>query len=246
MATKVTLKDLLEAGAHFGHQAKRWNPKMKPYLFGVRGGVHIFDLAKTKEGLEKAAAYIRKVTAQGGLVVFVGTKRQAAEIVKEEAQKAGMPYVCERWLGGTITNWEQIKKSLDKLEEMKEKRKKEEYKEFTKKENLLIDRKIARLERFLGGLVSLKGLPEAIFVVDTKKEETAVREAKQKEIAVVALVDSNADPDLIDLIIPVNDDAIGAVKLVVETIGQAAKEGRLAWEKKGKGKGKIQEKEAEK
>ncbi len=231
---KVVLKDLLEAGAHFGHQAKRWNPKMKPYLFGVRNGVHIFDLVKTKEGLEKAAAFVKEITAKGNLIVFVGTKRQAAEIVKEEAKKAGMPYVYERWLGGTITNWEMIKKSISKLEEMKEKREKGEYKQFTKKENILIDREIIRLERFFGGLVGLKELPAAIFVVDTNKEETAVREADQKDIPVVALVDSNSDPDLIDYVIPVNDDAVGAVKLVVGVIGEAAKEGRLAWEKKGK------------
>jgi small subunit ribosomal protein S2 len=231
---KVTLKDLLEAGAHFGHQAKRWNPKMKPYLFGVRNGVHIFDLVKTKEGLGKAVAFVKETTAKGKLIVFVGTKRQAAEIVKEEAKKAGMPYVYERWLGGTITNWEMIKKSISKLEEMKEKREKGEYKQFTKKENILIDREIIRLERFFGGLVGLNELPAAIFVVDTNKEETAVREANQKGIPVVALVDSNSDPDLIDYVIPVNDDAVGAVKLVVGVIGEAAKDGRLAWEKKGK------------
>ena len=140
MAAKTTLKDLLEAGAHFGHQAKRWNPKMKPYLFGVRNGVHIFDLVKTKEGLEKAVAFVKNTAANGGLVVFVGTKRQAAEIVKEEAKKAGMPYVYERWLGGTITNWEQIKKSIDKLGEMKEKREKGEYKKFTKKNKTFYQR----------------------------------------------------------------------------------------------------------
>ena len=234
MATKVTLKDLLEAGAHFGHQAKRWNPKMKPYLFGVRNGVHVFDLVKTKEGLEKAVAFVKKTTAEGGLVVFVGTKRQAAEIVKEEAKKAGMPYVYERWLGGTITNWEMIKKSLEKLTEMKEKKERGEYKEFTKKENILINREISRLERFFGGLVDLKELPAALFVVDTNKEKAAVFEARQTGIPVVALVDSNSDPDLIDYVIPVNDDAVGAVKLVVDFIAEAAKEGRGAWEKKNK------------
>ncbi len=233
---KVTLKDLLEAGAHFGHQAKRWNPKMKPYLFGVRNGVHIFDLVKTKEGLEKAAAFVKNTAAEGGLIVFVGTKRQAAEIVMEEAKKAGMPYVYERWLGGTITNWEQIKKSIDKLEEMKDKREKGEYKKFTKKENILIDREITRLERFFGGMVGLKELPAALFVVDTNKEDTAVREANQKGVPIVALVDSNCDPDLVDYLIPVNDDAVGAVKLVVGVIGEAAKEGRGAWKKKGTAK----------
>lgn len=238
MATKVSLKDLLEAGAHFGHQAKRWNPKMKPYLFGVRNGIHIFDLVKTKEGLEKAVDFVKNLTAEGGIIVFVGTKRQAAEIVKEEAKKAGVPYVWERWLGGTITNWEQIKKSIEKLVEMKEKREKGEYKEFTKKENVLIDREIARLERFFGGLVGIKELPSAIFVVDTKKEEAAVKEAKKKGITVVAVVDSNSDPDLVDYVIPGNDDAVGAIKLMVGTIAEAAREGQQAWGKKPKKKTK--------
>jgi len=241
MATKISLKDLLEAGAHFGHQAKRWNPKMKPYLFGVRNGVHIFDLVKTKEGLEKAVDFVKNLTAEGGVIVFVGTKRQAAEIVKEEAKKAGVPHVWERWLGGTITNWEQIKKSIEKLVEMKEKREKGEYKEFTKKENILIDREIARLERFFGGLVGIKELPSAIFVVDTKKEEAAVKEAKKKGITVVAVVDSNSDPDLVDYVIPGNDDAVGAIKLMVGTIAEAAREGRQAWEKKPKKKTKETE-----
>jgi len=234
MATKTSLKDLLEAGAHFGHQAARWNPKMKPYLYTVRDGVHVFDLAKTKEGLDKACEYVRKLTAEGEKIVFVGTKRQAEAIVKEEAKKAGVPYVSERWLGGTITNWEQIKKSIEKLTEMIEKREKGEYKKYTKKEQLLLDREIARLEKFFGGLVSLKELPAAIFVVDTKKEVTAVKEAEQKGITVVAIVDSNSDPDLVDYVIPANDDAVGAVKLIVGAIAEAAKEGREKFEKKKK------------
>lgn len=232
MATKISLKDLLEAGAHFGHQAARWNPKMKPYLYTVRDGVHVFDLSQTKKGLEEAAAFVKTTAAKGGKIVFVGTKRQAAAIVMEEAKKAGVPYVSKRWLGGTITNWEQIKKRIEKLTEMKEKREKGEYKKYTKKEQLLLDREIARLEKFFGGLVGLKELPAAIFVVDTKKEVTAVREANQKEIPVVAIVDSNSDPDLVDYVIPANDDAVGAIKLIVGAIGEAAKEGREKFAKK--------------
>lgn len=232
MTTKVSLKDLLESGAHFGHQASRWNPKMKPYLYTVRDGVHVFDLAKTKEGLEQAAAFVKTTAAEGGKIVFVGTKRQAAAIIKEEAKKAGMPWVSERWLGGTITNWEQIKKNIDKLIDMKDKREEGEYKKYTKKEQILIDRKITKLERFLGGLVDLKELPEALFVIDIKKEITAVKEARMKEIPVVAVVDSNSNPDLIDYMIPANDDAIGAVKLIVGTIAEAAKEGKKIFEKK--------------
>ena len=232
MTNKVSLKDLLEAGAHFGHQARRWHPKMENYLFGVRDGVHIFDLAKTKEGLENAAAFVREIAARGGKIIFVGTKRQAQAIVKEEAKKANMPFVDQRWLGGTITNWEQIKKRIDRLLDMKEKREKGEYKKYTKKEQLLLDREIRSLERKIGGLVELKNLPEAIFVVDIKREEIAVREAKRKGILVVAIVDSNSDPGLVDYVIPANDDAVGAIKLIVSMIGGAAREGREVFRKK--------------
>jgi len=231
---KISLQDLLEAGAHFGHQAQRWNPKMKPYLYGVRDGVHIFDLVKTQEGLKKACEYVQKLTAEGKKIIFVGTKRQAEAIIKEEAKKAGMPWVSKRWLGGTITNWEEIKKRIERLKEMTEKRAKKEYQKYTKKERLLIDREIARLETFFGGLVGLDDLPAAIFVVDTKKEKTAVREAKRKGITVVAIVDSNADPDLVDYVIPANDDAVKAIKLITGAIAEAAKKGREAFEKKTK------------
>lgn len=223
---KVTLKDLLEAGAHFGHQASRWHPKMKPYLYTVRDGVHVFDLAKTKEGLEAAIEFVRKTAAGGGQIVFVGTKRQAASIVREEAEKAGMPFVDVRWLGGTITNWGEMQKRIKRLGDMKGKREKGEYKKYTKKEQILIDREIAKLEKFFGGLVDLEGLPAAIFVVDTKKEHTAVKEARRKGIPVVAIVDSNSDPDPVDWVIPANDDAVGSIKLIVGMIGAAVKEGR--------------------
>jgi small subunit ribosomal protein S2 len=219
--TKIELKDLLESGAHFGHQASRWNPKMKPFLYSVRDGVHVFDLAKTKEGLEKAADFAKGVAASGGKIVFLGTKRQAKAIIIEEAKKAGMPFVSERWLGGTITNWGQIKKRIDRLADMKEKRGKGKYKKYTKKEQILIDREIARLEKFFGGLSDLADLPAALLVVDTKKEHTAVREANRKEIPVIGIVDSNSDPDLVDYAIPANDDAVGSVKLIVSVIADA-------------------------
>ena len=231
---EISLKDLLEAGAHFGHQSSRWNPKMKPYLYGVKDSVHVFDLAKTKEGLEKACQFVQELTAKGGTIVFVGTKRQAQAIIIEEAKKAGMPYVSQRWLGGTLTNWERIKKSIDKLNEMKEERKKGEYKKYTKREQLLLDRKIGRLEKFFGGLSALKAPPEALFIVDTQKEGLVVKEAKKKKITVVGLVDSNADPDLVDYIIPSNDDAVAAIKLVVAAIAVAAKEGKEIYDKKSK------------
>ncbi|MGB9706777.1 MAG: 30S ribosomal protein S2 [Microgenomates group bacterium] len=232
--SEITLKDLLEAGCHFGHQARRWNPKMRPYLYDVRDGVHIFDLVKTKEGLEAAAAFAKTSAVQGKRIVFVGTKRQVRAIIEEVAKKIGVPYINERWIGGTITNWEQIKKSIDKLIEMTEKRKKGEYKKYTKKEQLLLDREIARLEKFYGGLVGLDDRPEVLFVVDVKKEEAAVREAKKKEVPVIALVDSDSDPDWADWVIPGNDDAVGSIKFIVEKIGEAVKEGKEIFEKKSK------------
>lgn len=229
---KITLKELLEAGCHFGHQTRRWNPKMKLYLYDVRDRVHIFDLVKTKEGLEEAMKAGRKAAAEGKRIVFVGTKRQAQAIIEEEAKKAGVPYVSERWIGGTITNWEQIKKSIERLIKMTETRKKGEYKKYTKKEQLLLNREIARLEKFYGGLVGLEKAPEILFIVDVKKEEVAVKEARKKEVPVIAIVDSNSDPDGADWVIPANDDAVGSIKFITEKIAEAVKEGRKIREKK--------------
>jgi len=231
---EISLKDLLEAGAHFGHQAARWNPKMKPYLYTVRDGVHVFDLVKTKEGLEQAMKFIRELTAAGKVIIFVGTKRQAQAIIREQAQKAGVPYVDQRWLGGTLTNWEQIKKSLDQLIKMKEEREKGVYKHYTKKEQLLLDRKIARLQKFFGGLEKLEKPPDALFVVDVQKEKNAVKEAHRKGLSVVAMVDSNSDPDVADCVIPTNDDAVGAIRIIVSAVAEAARDGREVFAKKSK------------
>lgn len=224
--TKVTLKDLLDSGAHFGHQTVRWNPKMKPYIYAAREGVHIFDLAKTKEGLESAAAFAKETASQGGKILFLGTKKQAKEIIEKEAREVGMPYVTLRWLGGTITNFEQIKKSIDKLREMKDKKAKGEYKNYTKKEQLLIDRGIAKFERFLGGLSDLDKLPEAIFIIDLKREQAAALEAKKRGVYVIGMVDTNGNPDLVDYVIPINDDAIKSIELVVTMIKEAIEAGK--------------------
>lgn len=234
--TEVTLKALLEAGCHFGHQSRRWEPRMGPYLYTARDGIHIFDLAKTKKCLEGAADFARDIAVKGGIVLFVGTKRQAHAVIKEEAIRIGIPFVSERWLGGTITNWSQIKKSINNLEQMTQKKEKGEYKKYTKKEQLLLDREIRRLEKFFGGLANLENLPEAIFLVDTKKEETALREANQKNIPIIAIVDSNSDPTLVDYVIPANDDAVGSIKLLVGVIAEAIKEGKEIFEKKNKSK----------
>lgn len=222
----ISLEELLEAGCHFGHQSRRWNPKMNAYLYSKKEGVHIFDLEKTAAGLKQAMVFVRDLTASGKKIVFVGTKRQAAAIIAEEAARAGQPFVNIRWLGGTITNWDQIKKRLDRLTELETKKAEGKLKKYTKKENVLFDREIDKLNRFLGGLRSLTGLPDAIFVVDVKKEIAAVREARRKKIPVVALVDSNADPELVDYVIPVNDDAVRSIKLVVSKIAQAALDGK--------------------
>ena len=211
---QISLEELLEAGCHFGHQGRRWNPKMQPYIYAKKEGVHIFDLAKTAAGLATAMIFVRDLIAQGKKIVFVGTKRQASPIIAEEAAKANLPFVNMRWLGGTITNWDQIKKGIARLEEL------------TTKENVLFDREIDKLNRFVGGLRSLAELPAAIFVVDVKKEIAAVREARVKGIKVIALVDSNADPDLVDYVIPANDDAVRSIKLIVSKLAQAAQDGK--------------------
>jgi len=230
MATKqknfsVDLEVLLEAGAHFGHQVRRWNPRMSEYIWAARDGVHIFDLAVTAEKLEEACEFLSKAASEGKKIVMVGTKRQASEIVKEAAKKAGVFYVTERWLGGTITNWGQIKGRVKKLEDLKAGREAGEFKKYTKREQVLIDREIDRLERFFGGLVGLDSLPDVLFVVDTQKERIAVREAKSRGIKVVGVIDSNADPTLVDHVIPANDDAVRSIKIIVETVGQALESG---------------------
>ena len=221
----VSLEELLEAGTHFGHQARRWNPKMAPFIYTTRDGVHIFDLAQTSQRLAQASLAAKKMVGEGKIIVLVGTKRQAQAIIKEEAGKYGIPFIATRWLGGTISNWEQIFKSIKKLLEMKEKRQKGEYVKYTKKENLLLDREIARLERFFGGIASLTQPPDALFVVDTNREATALAEARTKGIKIFAIVDSNSDADLVDYPIPGNDDAVRSIKLIVSTFAKAVGEG---------------------
>lgn len=222
----VDLEELLEAGVHFGHQSKRWHPAMSPFIWQSRGGVHIFDLLKTQEYLAKACEAVKDLVSQGKTIIFVGTKRQAQEIVKEEAIRCGALYIVNRWAGGLLTNWGQIKKSIDRLIELKEDQEKDKFRHRTKKERLLIDRKIAQLERLFGGVVELKGMPDALFVVDAKKEKTAVTEAKKKGVAVFGLIDSNTDPVLVDYPIPGNDDAVRSIKLLVSTFASAVEEGR--------------------
>lgn len=213
--TKISLDELLLSGAHFGHQSKRWNPKMSEYLYGVADGVHIFDLTKTAEKLAEALEFLATAKKENKTILFVATKKQIREKVRLVADELGFPYVNERWLGGTITNWPQIKKSIDKLADMRVKKAAGEYKRFTKKEQLLLDREIERLARFFGGMTGLTKLPEILFVVDIKKESTAIYEAGRTGITTVAIVDSNSDPDDVDYPIPMNDDATKALEYVL-------------------------------
>lgn len=221
----VSMKQLLEAGVHFGHQTRRWNPKMAPFIFGERNGIHIIDLQKTVKKLKEAYAYVKDLSANGGIIVFVGTKKQAQDSVREEAERCGMPFVNHRWLGGLLTNFNTVKKSIAYLKEL-ERMSDEELKKRSKKEQAQIAKRREKLERSLGGIKNLNRLPDALFVVDTKKENIAVMEARKLGVAVVAVVDTNCDPDLIDVVVPGNDDAIRAVKLVTSVMANAVLEGR--------------------
>jgi small subunit ribosomal protein S2 len=221
----VSMKALLETGVHFGHRTRRWNPKMKPYIFTERNGIHILDLQQTIVLLENAYNLVRDAVAEGGEVLFVGTKRQAQDTIVHEATRAGQPYVSERWLGGTLTNWQTIRQRIDHLKRLEDRREAGEFDLLKKRERLRVDREIEKLNARLGGIRSMKGLPALVFFVDINEEETAVREANILSIPTVAMVDTNCDPDLIDYIIPANDDAIRAIKLIVGKMADAALEG---------------------
>lgn len=219
------LKELLEAGCHFGHKRSRIDSKVKPYVYTIRDGIVIFDLFKTKEQIDKAKEFISKLVKEDKKIAFLGTKRQAREIVREEAKRVGMPFVVNRWLGGTITNWEEIKKnSIDKYNRLKKEMAEGKYKKRTKREQSLIRKEINRLEKIIGGLSNLDKIFDAMFVVDLKMEETAVKEARIKGIPIIAIVDSNCDPTLADYPIVANDDAAKSIQLLVNEIGKSIKE----------------------
>ncbi len=226
MTIKVSAEELLKGGAHFGHQAKRWNPKMEEYLYGVEDGVHVFDLIKTKALIEEALEFIKNSISEGKTVLLLGTKKQVKDKIIEIGKETGCPYVSERWLGGTFSNFEQIGKSIKRLFEMKEKNAQGGYKNFTKKERLLIQREIERLERFFDGISTLKKVPDVLFVVDTHKENSAVREAVRSKVNIVGIVDSNSDPTDINYPIPMNDDASKALIYVLDLVKEAILEGK--------------------
>lgn len=226
MTVKVSAEQLLEAGAHYGHQSRRWNPKMAQYLYGVENGVHVFDLIKTQALLEEALNFLAESVKSGKTVLLLGAKKQVKDLITEIGKETGLPYINERWLGGTLTNFEQIKRSTKKLADMKEKMATGFYAKYTKKERLLMEREIERLEKFFGGLSNLDKLPDVLFIVDTHKEIAAVKEAIKAGITTVGIVDSNSDPDVIDYPIPMNDDASKALELVLNWVKEALLEGK--------------------
>ncbi len=221
----VSMKQLLEAGVHFGHQTRRWNPKMAPYIFTERNGIYIIDLQKTVKKIEEAYEVVRSISADGGRVLFVGTKKQAQESIEIEAKRSGQYYVSQRWLGGMLTNFKTIKKRIDLLESIEKMEKDGVFESLTKKEVIKLKLKRDRLEKFLGGIRDMNGLPDALFIVDPKKEKIAIHEARLLNIPVIGIVDTNCDPDDVDYPIPGNDDAIRAVKLIAATMANAVIEG---------------------
>jgi len=222
----VSMKQLLEAGAHFGHRTRRWEPKMAPYIFTERKGIHIIDLQKTLQHVEEAYNFVKQKASEGEDILFVGTKKQAQQIVVEEAKRCGGYYVNNRWLGGLLTNFDTIKKRIKKLEEITEYVESDDFKSLTKKEQASVMRRLEKLEKNLGGLRGMKKLPGVIFLIDPKKEEIAIKEANNLKIPTISMVDTNCDPDVIDFLIPANDDAIRAIMLITSTISNAVIEGR--------------------
>ena len=229
----VTMKQLLEAGVHFGHQTRRWNPKMRRFIFGERNGIYIIDLQQSLERIDTAYRFVRKTVADGGTVLFVGTKKQAQEPIRTQAERCGMPYVNFRWLGGMLTNFQTVHARVAKMQELERMVNSGETEQMIKKEGLKVKRERDKLERNLGGIRRLEKLPDAIFVIDTKKEHIAVTEANRLGIPVVAVVDTNCDPDLIDYVIPGNDDAIRSANLMCRIIADAVEEGKFLAQRRG-------------
>ncbi len=222
----VSMKQLLECGVHFGHQTRRWNPKMRPYIFTERNGVYILDLQKTAKGLEKAYDFVRAIAKDGGTVLFVGTKRQAQDTIAEEAQRCGQFYINQRWLGGLMTNFTTLRKRVHRLIELEQHEAKDDWGSYTKKELAHFHKELARLRKYLSGVKEMRALPDALFVIDPRREDIAVLEARKLHIPVISIVDTNCDPELIDYPIPGNDDAIRAIKLICGLMANAVIEGR--------------------
>jgi small subunit ribosomal protein S2 len=228
----VTMRELLESGVHFGHQTRRWNPKMKPYVFGARNGIYIIDLQKTVDQTRAACTFASQVTSEGKKILFVGTKKQAKEVVEEEAKRSGMYYITNRWLGGTLTNYQTVKASIDRLKKIEALKQSPEWDEVPKKEQSRYNRDLDKLQESLGGIQDMKKLPGAIFVIDTEKEHIAIKEAKKLGIPTIAVVDTNCDPSNIDYVIPGNDDAIRSIRLFARLISESCIEGAKVHQEK--------------
>src|SRR6185436_18484345 len=222
----ISMKALLETGVHFGHRTRKWNPRMKPYIFTERNGILIIDLQQTVAALDHAFELVRDTVAKGGVVLFVGTKRQAQESIQREAERSGMPYINQRWLGGTLTNWKTIKARIDELKKLEERRDAGEFDRLTKKEGLILTREIVKLQDRLGGIRDMTRLPDLVYVVDVRREDTAIHESNILNIPVIALVDTNCDPGGVDYVVPANDDAIRAIKLLTARLADAVLEGK--------------------
>lgn len=230
MAKSPSLTDMLSAGVHFGHQTSKWHPRMKKFIFGNRNGIHILNLESTQTALEEANAFVKKISLRGGSVLFVGTKKQAATITETAAKSCGMPYVNKRWLGGTLTNFASISLQIRKLKDMKRKQEKGELSKYTKFEQLKLAEQMAILEEKIGGIQELTRIPDAVFILDVKKDKTALEEALKRGVKVIAVCDSNVDPTMIDFPIPANDDAVKSIDLIANAVAGAIKEGRAEWE----------------
>ena len=240
--TEISMKQLLEAGVHFGHQTSRWNPKMKPYIFGARNGIHIIDLQQTVKMFKEVYAFIRDLVSSGGQILFVGTKKQAQASIREEAERCGMFYVHHRWLGGTLTNFQTVRQSIERLKKLTEMENDPKIIEALKKKEMLgLKREEEKLERALGGIKGIKKLPDAIFVIDPRQEQIAVLEARKMGIPVVAVIDTDCDPAMVDYKVPGNDDAIRAIRLFCAIIADAAAEGRALYERAAEAESKEKE-----
>lgn len=231
MAKMPTLLEMLKAGVHFGHQKSRWHPKMKDNIFGVRNGVHIINLEKTQEELEKALNYVKTLASKGQVILFVGTKRQAREIIKQAAESCGMPYLVERWIGGLLTNFDEVKRRLKKYNNLKEQFATGEIERYTKKEQVNLKKLLEKMDRYLIGLAKLEKMPDALYIADMRTEKTALAETERTEVPVVAACDTNTDPTKVNYAIPANDDAVNSIKMIADAIAEAVNEGKVEWEK---------------
>lgn len=244
--SQITMKDMLNAGVHFGHQQHRWNPKMKPYVFGVRGGIHIIDLQKSLAGAQRALDFVKKTASKGGKIIFVGTKQQAIEPIQEAAKSCGQYYVTKRWLGGTLTNFVTVKASIDRYRKLEKMKETGEWALFSKKEQAMMDKELTRLIDYLQGIRELRGAPSAVFVVDLVKEKNAVAEAKRLNIPVIGIADTNCDPDIVDFPIPGNDDAIRSISLFANAVADAYNTGAKEYKMTAQAEAKEQSTDSKK